>query len=90
MLDIPLLIQTPKQDKVSRILVVACEQAIRFARIKKRNNWADDKIYSVMAMQLPQATLIAAADDVIFNNGDITALPAEVNTIHQKYLERCR
>jgi len=84
-LDIPLLIQTPEQDKVSRILVVACDHDTRVARIKSRNHWSEDKIAAVIAAQLPQSVLIDAADDVMFNDSDIVALALKVETLHVRY-----
>jgi len=86
-LDIPLLVQTPEQDKVSRILVVTCDHDTRVARIKSRNHWPEDKIAAVIAAQLPQSVLIQSADDVILNDGTIKALTREVGSLHRYYID---
>ncbi len=85
-LDIPLLINTAERERVDRILVVRCEQQKRIARIKQRNDWSTEKINRVMKNQLSEQTLLAAADDVIDNNGDVAAIKVQVARLHQKYL----
>ena len=85
-LDIPLLINTAESERVDRILVVKCAQQERIARIQKRNGWSIEKIKRVMTNQLSEQVLMAAANDVIDNSGDISAIKVQVTRLHQKYL----
>lgn len=85
-LDIPLLINTAERERVDRILVVHCKQKERIARIQKRNGWSAEKIAKVMKNQVSEPALIAAADDIVDNNGDITAIKQQVADLHERYL----
>jgi dephospho-CoA kinase len=85
-LDIPLLINTAERERVNRILVVHCERKERIARIQKRNGWPVGKIDKVMSNQISDQALLAAADDVLDNDGDIAALREQVADLHRKYL----
>jgi dephospho-CoA kinase len=85
-LDIPLLINTAERERVDRILVVQCEQQERIARIQKRNGWSLQKINRVINSQVSEQALIAAADDIIDNSGDVAAIRAQVARLHQEYL----
>ncbi len=85
--DIPLLINTAEQDNVDRILVVKCAQKTRIKRIRKRSDWSNEKIKSVMADQPSEQVLIIEADDLIDNNHTIEALKPQVKKLHQQYLD---
>jgi dephospho-CoA kinase len=39
-----------------------------------------------MAAQLPRARRLAAADDVLHNDGDLAALREQVRALHLRYL----
>ncbi len=85
-LDIPLLIGTPEQSNVDRILVVDCEINTRIERIKKRNGWTTEKIEAVMSIQVPNQILLQAADDIIENNQGYSEIEAQVSDLHLRYL----
>jgi dephospho-CoA kinase len=85
-LDIPLLINTAERERVNRILVVHCEQKERVARIQKRNGWPVEKIDKVMRNQVSDQALLAAADDVLDNDGDIAAIGEQVADLHSLYI----
>lgn len=85
-LDIPLLIGTPEQIWVDRILVVDCEMKKRIERIKKRNSWSSKKVEAVMSAQPSEHTLLEAADDVIDNNGSFSEISEQVAKLHKNYL----
>ncbi len=85
-LDIPLLVGTDEVRCVNRILVVDCRRSTRFERIRKRSGWSDDKIERVMQNQVSDETLLAAADDIVDNNGGLDAIAPQVQALHRKYL----
>lgn len=86
-LDIPLLINTAERDLVDRVLVAHCDRKQRIKRIQQRNNWSLEKINRVMENQVSDEALMQAADDVVDNNGDISALQEQVVSLHERYLE---
>ena len=86
-LDIPLLLNTAERAMVHRVLVVECNESLRLARIKQRNGWSEQKIRAVMAAQVSDQTLRAAADDLIDNQHAQEDLLPQVAALHQKYLQ---
>lgn len=86
-LDIPLLINTAERKRVDRVLVVLCDQAKRIARIRIRSSWSEEKIARVMGNQVSDQKMKDAADEIVDNNGDITAIKIQVAELHEMYLE---
>ena len=88
---VPLLVESPDyRQRVQRVLVVDCPPAVQKARVSQRSGLAADEIDRIIAAQLPRATRLAAADDVIDNSGSLDALHKQVRTLHQRYLELAR
>lgn len=87
LLDIPLLVGTPEQDAVDRILVVDASAGIRIQRVKARSGWTEGKTRAVMDKQRPVEELIAAADDVVDNNRSLLELKSKIYQLHEKYIK---
>lgn len=87
-LVVPLLIETGAYaDVIARIAVVDCPEALQIERVHARSGLDETRIRSIMASQVPRATRLAAADDVIDNSTDLAHLHQSVAALHQKYLE---
>ncbi len=84
---IPLLIETQHLDVVDRILVVDTPESLKIQRTQQRSQLSEAQIRTIMQAQCTRAERLKAADDVITNDGDITALQQQVETLHLKYLE---
>jgi dephospho-CoA kinase len=84
---IPLLIETNQRDLVDRILVVDADENTRIERVRLRDGRDEREIRAIMASQVSRAQRLAAADDVIINNGDLTELEDQVRALHRRYLE---
>lgn len=69
--DVPLLIESGDRwrQKVDRILVVDTEPETQIARVMARSGWPREAVEKVLAQQAPREIRLAAADDVIFNQG---------------------
>ena len=90
-LVVPLLLETGSyHDLVRRVLVVDCDETLQVKRAMQRSGLTAEAVRSIMATQRPRAQRVAAADDVIANDGDIADLRAQVLHLHQGYLERAR
>lgn len=90
-LVVPLLIEAGDyRRRVQRIAVVDCTETTQIARVTTRNGLARSEIERVMAAQATRAERLAAADDVIENDGDLAALPPQVESLHRQYLEYSR
>lgn len=88
---VPLLVESPDYRKrVQRVLVVDCPPQVQKARVRQRSGLAADEIERIIGAQLPRATRLAVADDVIDNSGSLAALHKQVRALHRRYLELAR
>ena len=87
-LMVPLLIESGDYRKrVNRIAVVDCAESTQIERVIRRNGLARSEIERILAAQATRAERLAAADDVIDNDGSLAELPAQVERLHRHYLE---
>jgi dephospho-CoA kinase len=85
---IPLLIESGKQrERAQRVLVVDCPEATQVARVMARSKLDAAQVGAIMAAQVTRETRLAAADDVIDNQGGLDSLRAQVDALHRRYLE---
>src|SRR3546814_16851394 len=67
---VPLLVESGRwRERVDRICVVDCDPATQVARVQARSGLTEPAIRRIMAAQAARATRLAAADDVIVNDG---------------------
>jgi len=86
-LMVPLLIESKDyRARVDRVLVVDCDEQTQLARTMARSGFTEDVVRAIMASQVTRDERLAAADDVIDNNGDVASLVPQVNSLHQRYL----
>lgn len=90
-LMVPLLIEAGNyRERVDRIAVVDCAETTQIARVVKRNGLAKEEIERILAAQATRAERLAAADDVIDNDGDPAALAPQIERLHVSYLALAR
>ncbi|MDD5176926.1 MAG: dephospho-CoA kinase [Sterolibacterium sp.] len=86
-LVVPLLVESGTYRKrVARILVVDCVEQTQVERVMARNGITSEEVRRIMATQARRQERLAAADDIIDNDGDIAGLRAQVEVLHRKYL----
>ena len=86
-LVVPLLVESAAYgDAVDRIVLVDCDEALQRARVVARNGLSPDEAQAIIDSQATRAQRLAAADDVISNNGERATLDAQVAALHQRYL----
>jgi dephospho-CoA kinase len=85
---VPLLVESGVwKQRVSRVLVIDCPEDVQIRRVMQRNGFSEEQVRAIMATQAPRALRLAAADDVIVNDGvDASMLQKEVAALHQRYL----
>ena len=83
---IPLLVETQGANRFSRVLVVDCEPELQIARVQARDGITREAAMRMLAAQVPREVRLAAADDVIRNDGDLAALRDQVEKLHRAYL----
>ena len=88
-LVVPLLIEsgsyTRQSGRVQRVCVVDCSEATQARRVTQRSGLATEQVASIMAAQATRAQRLAAADDVIDNDGNLETLRAQVAALDARY-----
>ena len=87
MLAIPLLVEGGRKSPVDRVLVVDCEESLQIRRLQARDGSTLEQARAILAAQASSEARLAAADDVIRNDGDLHALRDQVAALHTRYLE---
>ncbi len=91
-LCIPLLLESNQEEIVDRILVVDVPEEVQIQRVRDRDGSSRDTIEGILAAQVSRRERLAAADDVIDNDGELESLRKRVAQLHHFYLdiaERC-
>lgn len=83
---IPLLVESGARGRVDRVLVVDVDEAIQLRRVQARDGGSLDQARAILASQAGRAARVAAADDVLLNDGTVTDLRQKVDHLHEKYL----
>ena len=84
---IPLLVEGGGIDRVDRVLVVDCPVETQLARLRARDGENDDSARRILAAQASREQRLAAADDVIINEGSLEALAPQVAALDVRYRE---
>ena len=88
---VPLLIESSDyRTRVQRVVVVDCDEAVQVERVQRRSGLSADEVHRIIAAQVPRATRLAAADDVIDNSGSLSAIERQVRVLHERYLALSR
>ncbi|MCW8330496.1 dephospho-CoA kinase [Photobacterium sp. SDRW27] len=86
LLVIPLMVENNLQTMTDRLLVIDVDEEVQIARTQQRDKVNAEHVKKILAAQASREERLAAADDVITNNGDSAALQSEVATLHQQYV----
>lgn len=84
-ISIPLLIETRAQNMVDTVLVVDCPVSLQIERVTSRDGVSREHVQKIINTQASRDSRIAAADDVITNDGTISELREAVSELHKKY-----
>jgi dephospho-CoA kinase len=87
LLAIPLLLETGAcRNLVDRILVVDCAPETQIRRVMQRDHLTRGEVEAIMRSQVSREQRLAAADDVVDNNGPPEAIAGPVAELHRRYL----
>lgn len=84
---IPLLFEVKAQKKVDRVLVVECPENIRIKRVALRDKVSAASVKRIIKTQVKRKVRLQNADDVIFNDGSLNDLKAQIKKLHKKYFQ---
>ncbi len=82
----PLLWESGQASLTQRSLLIDVSEATQLMRASQRDGVSEAQIRAIMAAQWTREQRLAAADDVISNEGSRAELEQQINTIHQTYL----
>jgi dephospho-CoA kinase len=83
---VPLLIESGAwRERVSRIVVIDCPEALQIERVMRRNGLSEPQVRAIMAAQVSRDVRLAAADDIIVNDGDVAALIPQIERLHAEF-----
>ncbi|MDE2430558.1 MAG: dephospho-CoA kinase, partial [Burkholderiales bacterium] len=84
---VPLLVESGNwKNRVNRTLVVDCTEKTQVQRVMLRNGMTEVEVKAIMNNQASRKQRLEAADDVIFNEGELTGIQEQVLRLHQMYL----
>jgi dephospho-CoA kinase len=86
-LVIPLLVEKHLGSQVDRVLVVDCDEALQIRRLRARDGSTPAQAQAILDAQVSRSTRLKAADDVITNEADMSAVNQQVAVLHARYLE---
>lgn len=83
---VPLLVETGFAALVERVLVIDCSVQTQLARLMQRDRMTEAEAQAAIAAQVDRQTRLAAADDVIDNDGSLVATERQVGVLHERYV----
>ncbi|MEO8003347.1 MAG: dephospho-CoA kinase [Betaproteobacteria bacterium] len=87
-LVVPLLIESGNyRTRTNRVAVVDCDAEIQVRRVMERGGLSRGEVLAIIASQIPRQDRLAAADDVIRNDGDLPDLELQIVSLHARYIE---
>lgn len=86
MFVVPLLVESSTwKRRTSRVLVVDSPEQLQVERVMSRSGLTEAQVRAIMATQASRETRLAAADDVIVNDGETAALVPQIERLHALY-----
>ena len=82
---IPLLLESGQHDLVDRVLIVVADESVRIRRVQARDGRKLAQIEAIIQSQADDRQRLAAADEVLDNNGSLDDLQHAVQQLHQQY-----
>lgn len=86
-IEIPLLVENKLAGTVDRVLVVDLPRETQIERAADRDDSTPLEITKILEAQATRQDRLAAADDVLSNDGSIEELRTKAEALHQKYLQ---
>ncbi|MDO8306357.1 dephospho-CoA kinase, partial [Herminiimonas sp.] len=84
---VPLLLESDFwQQRVSRVLAIDCPEEMQVQRVIQRNALSEQQVRAIIETQVQRTVRLAAADDIIINDGDTAALIPQVQRLHDLYV----
>lgn len=87
LLVVPLLLETGVwKHYCDRLLVVDCAESTQISRVMKRSGLSREEVLRIMGTQASRQMRLAAATEIIDNDGPTETLVPRISAIHRQYL----
>lgn len=86
---IPLLFEGEPNSLLNRTLVVDAPEKLQISRTEKRDQHTPEEVKTIIKSQINRSKRLAAADDIIVNDGKLEDLKPQVKKLHKFYLSLC-
>jgi dephospho-CoA kinase len=86
----PLLVEQHAAARYQRVLLIDCDESLQRQRLMRRDGCDQSQADAMLAAQTSRELRLAAADDVIRNDGTRDELQAQVQRLHSLYLGLAR
>jgi len=83
----PLLLEARQNTLADRVLVIDVSEETQLQRTMARDHNSEQQVRAIIASQIDRQSRLAAADDVIENDGNLVELREKVIALHEEYLE---
>ncbi len=84
---VPLLVESGNwRERVNRIAVVDCMEQTQISRVMTRNHLSQEQVLAIMRAQASREQRLAAADDIIENETDLSAAKKRVQELHEQWM----
>lgn len=90
LLVIPLYTKSVRWAWIDRVLTVDVAESTQLERVMRRDRIDHEQAEAILAAQASREERLTMADDVIDNSGSLDDLDAQVEALHQEYLELSR
>ena len=84
---VPLLVGSPMQSAMERILVVDCSEKVQMKRLLDRDSESIDQAQRMINAQASREKRLAIADDVISSDVSLGQTRKQVGILHSLYLD---
>lgn len=84
-ISIPLLLETEALEIIDRVLIIDVSEKLQLSRASVRDNASLNDIERIIRTQISRDNRLAAADDIINNEGDIENLRRQIHNLHKFY-----
>lgn len=89
-LVVPLLFESTSYKSIAqRTLVIDCPEEMQIERTMARSQLSESEVRAVIQAQVPRATRLELADEIIENHGSVAELVRKINKIHEKFIKTC-
>lgn len=83
----PLLVESGQSALTKRVIVVDVPEAMQLARTVQRDAVPEAQVRAIMQAQAQRDERLRHAHDVLTNDSDLATLHAQVDALHQRYLQ---